>query len=173
MNVPSGSLKLYAARSCSILCKTYHNTNFSNSKSTCEKNYFERVCLWYYPYQQGITCSKLATETQEQGVFIVNCKDISVFALIVEFEQANVCWVHIEKSNTFEDMIGYIMRYVLVFSVRTKFIEKWHLNLNHHNPTGESVRNFSRVYFRRWSCLKRCDLLYTCLFTDFAHWKTN
>ena len=32
-----------------------------------------------------------------------------------EFEQTNVCWVHIEKTNTSEDKIGYIMRYVEVF----------------------------------------------------------
>ena len=43
------------------------------------------------------------------GVFIVNCEHISHFALAVDFEQANVCWVHTEKTNTFEDKIGYIM----------------------------------------------------------------
>ena len=48
-------------------------------------------------------------------VFIVNCEHISNFVLIVDLEQANVCWVHIEKTNTFEDKIGYIMRYVVVF----------------------------------------------------------
>ena len=31
------------------------------------------------------------------------------------FEQENVCLVHIEKAITFEDKIGYIMRYVVVF----------------------------------------------------------
>ena len=46
-------------------------------------------------------------------VVIVNSKHISNFFLIVDFEQANVCSVHIEKANIFEDKIGYIMRYVL------------------------------------------------------------
>ena len=56
--------------------------------------------------------SRLKMKTLEQchwrhsSVFIFNCKHISIFALIVEFEQANVCWVHIEKANTFEDKIG-------------------------------------------------------------------
>ena len=36
------------------------------------------------------------------------------FLLIIGFEQANVCWVHIEKVNTFEDKIRYIMRFVIV-----------------------------------------------------------
>ena len=45
--------------------------------------------------------------------FIVNCKHISNFVLIVHFEQANVCFVRIEKVNIFEDKIGYVMRYVL------------------------------------------------------------
>ena len=30
--------------------------------------------------------------------------------LIIDFEQAKVCWVYIEKINTFEDKIRYIMR---------------------------------------------------------------
>ena len=47
------------------------------------------------------------------SIFIVNCKHISNFVLIVDFEQANVCLVHIEKANIFEDKIGHIMRYVL------------------------------------------------------------
>ena len=33
------------------------------------------------------------------GVFIVNCKHISNFVLLVDFEQANVCLVHIEKEH--------------------------------------------------------------------------
>ena len=48
-------------------------------------------------------------------VFIINCEYISYFVLIVDSERANVSWVHIEKTNTFEDKIGYIMRYVCVF----------------------------------------------------------
>ena len=50
-------------------------------------------------------------------IFIVNCEHISNFVSVVGFEQANVCWVHIEIKNTFEGKIGYIMRYVVVFSV--------------------------------------------------------
>ena len=42
-------------------------------------------------------------------------------------------------------------------SVWTKFINKWHLNLYHHNPTGESVRNICEgVNFRCSFWLKRC-----------------
>ena len=40
--------------------------------------------------------------------FIVNCEHISNFFLTVDFEQANVCLVQIEKTNTFEDKIEYI-----------------------------------------------------------------
>ena len=35
--------------------------------------------------------------------------------LIIDFKQVNVCRVHIENINTFEDNIGYIMRYVSVY----------------------------------------------------------
>ena len=52
---------------------------------------------------------------RHSSVFIVNCELISNFVLIVDFEQANVCLVHIEKANTLEDKIGRIMRYVAVF----------------------------------------------------------
>ena len=56
-------------------------------------------------------------------VVIVNCEHISSFVLIVEFEQANLFWVHIDKTNSFKDKIGYIIRYV-VFLVWTKFMNK-------------------------------------------------
>ena len=48
------------------------------------------------------------------SVFIVNCEHISIFLLIVDFEKAKVCLVYIEKINTFESKISYIMRCVVV-----------------------------------------------------------
>ena len=36
---------------------------------------------------------------RRSSVFIVNCKHISNFVLIVDFEQANVCLIHIENAN--------------------------------------------------------------------------
>ena len=66
-------------------------------------------------------CSRLKMKTLERcqwrrsSACIVTCELISNFVLVVDFEQANVCWVHIEKANTFEDKIGYIMLYVVVF----------------------------------------------------------
>ena len=43
------------------------------------------------------------------------CEHISDSIIIVDFERANVCWVHIEQTKTFEKKIGYIMCYVVVF----------------------------------------------------------
>ena len=51
---------------------------------------------------------------RRSSVFIVNCKHISNFVLIVDFEQANVWLVHIEKTNIFEDKIGHIMRWIIL-----------------------------------------------------------
>ena len=48
--------------------------------------------------------------------FIVKSEQISQFILTVNFEQANVCRVNIEKTNTFEDKINYIMLKVVVIS---------------------------------------------------------
>ena len=67
------------------------------------------------------SCSRLRMKTLEQcqchrfSVFIVNREYISNLVLIVDFEQKNVCWLYTEKTNTFKDRIGYIMRYVIVF----------------------------------------------------------
>ena len=36
-------------------------------------------------------------------VFIVNYEHISILVLIVNFGQAEVCWVHMGKTNTFVD----------------------------------------------------------------------
>ena len=44
---------------------------------------------------------------RRSNVFIVNCEHISKFALTVDFEQAVLCWVHIKKTNTFEDRALY------------------------------------------------------------------
>ena len=40
------------------------------------------------------------------GVVIVNCKHISKFALIVDFEKENIWLVHIEKTNTLKTRSG-------------------------------------------------------------------
>ena len=45
---------------------------------------------------------------------ILNDMDI-IWKIIVDFERENVCLVHIEKTNAFEDNIAHIMRYVVVF----------------------------------------------------------
>ena len=54
-------------------------------------------------------------ERCQWGVVLVSLLlSVNIFYTF-EFEQTNVCWVHIEKTNTSEDKIGYIMRYVEVF----------------------------------------------------------
>ena len=150
------------------------------------RNYLFKVSHWRAKIRCE-SCLRLIMKILERCQWrhscasIVNCEYISSFVLIVEFEQANLCLVHIEKTNSFKNKIGYIIRYVAVFSVWTKFINKQYLNLYLHNPSGESVRNFSKgVYFRRWSWLKRDAAhfqnnlpLHFYLFTDFARWMTN
>ena len=94
------------------------------------RNYLFKVSNWSARVRYE-NCSRLRIKTLERfqkrrcSVFIVNCEHISDLFLIVDFEQANVCWAHIEKTNTFEEKIQYIMRYVVVFSVWTKFIKAW------------------------------------------------
>ena len=50
-----------------------------------KRSCFVRLCLWYDCFD----------------VSVVNYEHISHFFLIVDFEQANVCWVHIERTSTF------------------------------------------------------------------------
>ena len=57
-------------------------------------------------------------QQRRPSAFNVNCKHISNFLLIIDFEQAKACWVNIEKINTFEDKISYIMRYAVVYIMR-------------------------------------------------------
>ena len=65
-------------------------------------------------------CSKFRMKTLERcywqgcSTYIVNCKHMSNFFLIADFEQAKIYLVHGEKANTFEDKIRYIIRYVAV-----------------------------------------------------------
>ena len=44
-------------------------------------------------------------------MFIVNC---SLFVVNADSERAKACWVHIENTSTFDNKIGYIMRYLVV-----------------------------------------------------------
>ena len=52
---------------------------------------------------------------RRSSILIANCELISNFVVTDDFEQANVCWVHIEKPETFDNKIGYIMGYVAAF----------------------------------------------------------
>ena len=89
------------------------------------RNYLFKVSNWSTRIRCE-NCSRLRMKTQERcqwhhfSVFIVNCEHISSFVLIFEFEQANVCLVYIEKTNTFKSKIRYIMHYVAVFLVWKK-----------------------------------------------------
>ena len=51
---------------------------------------------------------------RNSSVYIFNCEHISNFPLSIDFEQEKVLWVHIEKINTLEGKIRYIMRYAVV-----------------------------------------------------------
>ena len=147
--------------------------------------------IWYFPANNYLfkvsslstiircdSCSNEGSRTMWMtlfAVFIVKCEHVLHIVLIVDFEQLNVCRVHIKITNTFKIKIRYLMRYVAVFSVWKKFINKLDVNLYHRDPMDKSVRNsWAGVYFRRWLWLQRCGShLNICIFTDFAHWKTN
>ena len=61
-------------------------------------------------------------QCRRSGVFIANSEHISHFVLIVNSGQANVCCIHIEKANTFEDVIGYVMLYLYCSILRANKI---------------------------------------------------
>ena len=54
------------------------------------------------------------------GVVLVSLLLTADFVLMVDFEQANVCLVHIEKVNIFE--IGHIMNALCIILSVNKFI---------------------------------------------------
>ena len=54
---------------------------------------------------------------RRSSVVIVNCDHISNFVLNIDFEQANVCYVHMEKINTFDSLIS-IGQYLLTHGYR-------------------------------------------------------
>ena len=56
------------------------------------RNYLFKVSNW----NTRIECEN-CSRWRRSSVFIVNCEHISKFLLILDFEQAKVCWVHIEK----------------------------------------------------------------------------
>ena len=59
---------------------------------------------------------------RRSGIFMVKDEHISYFVLIPGFQQANLCWVHIENfhienTNTFEGENRYIRKYAAMFSM--------------------------------------------------------
>ena len=97
-------MKLYAAHSCSILCETYYNTNFSNCKIKWEKRfYFKRLCLWYHLSQQGTTCSKSSIRTLKHKnkvwkLFRIKNENngavvVSLLLTVKMFQTCCYCWL--------------------------------------------------------------------------------
>ena len=82
-------------------------------------NYLFKVSYW----STRKNCSRLRIKTLERckwrcsSVVIVNCDHISNFVLNIDFEQANVCYVHMEKINTFDSLIS-IGQYLLTHGYR-------------------------------------------------------
>ena len=102
--------------------------------SILARNYLFKVSNWSKTLRCE-SCSRLRMKTIERcqwrhfSVFIVNCQHYSSFVLIVEYEQANVCWIHIENVKHFwrKDRVYHTLC-CSIFSVK-KFISKWHIEL--------------------------------------------
>ena len=112
-------------------------------------NYLFKVSNWN-TRTRCENCSRLRMNTLEQcqwrrsSVFIVNCTHISNFLLIIEFEQVKVCWVHIEKINTFENKIRFSSNLSL-----TKIYKQMTFEVIPSQPYGWISEKFcERVYFR-------------------------
>ena len=75
------------------------------------------------------------------------------------FPTCSNCWLRTGKrlpGSYWKENYFWKVYHALCCSI-LKFINKLHLNLYLHKPTGESVRNFCEgVYFRHWFWLKKC-----------------
>ena len=77
-----GQLKLYATHSSSILCQTYHNTNFSNYKIKSKKRlYFESFCvILFIPARNYLfKVSNLRTKTRCESCLILTMSMLTIF----------------------------------------------------------------------------------------------
>ena len=86
------------------------------------RNYLFKVSNW----STRITCENCSRlrmkilelcQRRHSSAFIVNCKHISSFALIVEFERANVCGAYIEKTCLRRQDLVYHALCCSIFSV--------------------------------------------------------
>ena len=84
---------------------------------------------------------------------------VSSFLTVNIFPTCSNCWLWTGKrlpGSYWKDKHFWRVYHALCCSI-LKFINKLHLNLYLHNPTGESVSNFCEgVYFRLWLWLKSC-----------------
>ena len=111
-------------------------------------------------------------------VFIVKCEYISNFVLVVaDFEQVNICWVHIENTNTLEDLVYHALCFSSL-SVK-KVYEQIAFELISSQPyewVSEKILQRNELQTLILAKIDAAhiqnDLLCICLFTDFARWKT-
>ena len=108
----------FAVRKCMFrsLCPTYLQ-GFQLGNTFCESPQNHRCssvfivkCEHFSNFVLGLQLGNTFCESPQNrhcfSVFIVECEHFSNFVLIVDFEQANVCNVHIEKTTTFETRSG-------------------------------------------------------------------
>ena len=79
----------------------YYNTNFSKCKTKWKlRSCFEKLCFLIssfptnnYLFKVSDWITRTTCENCLSGVFIVKCEYVSQFLLIVDFKQANVCYI--------------------------------------------------------------------------------
>ena len=118
-------------------------------------------------------------QQHHSGYFIVKHKHASHFVLNADFEQANVCWVYIENTNTLKvrSSISWVMLQYFqceqnlwtdsmwTYIITTLWVGQSEILAKDYTSDIDSgYKDAAHI---------QNGLLCICLFTDFAHWETN
>ena len=109
-------------------------------------------------------CSRLRMKILERcrwrrsSVFIVKCEHISNFVLTVDFEQANVFWVHICYVVVFHVWTKFINNCIWTFTITTLRVNQWEIFAKEFTSDVDSG-------LKRSAHIQN-DLLYICLKTE-------
>ena len=118
-------------------------------------------------------------QQHHSGYFIVKYKHPSHFVLNADFEQASVCWVYIENTNTLKvrSSISWVMLQYFqceqnlwtdsmwTYIITTLWVGQSEILAKDYTSEIDSgYKDAAHI---------QNGLLCICLFTDFAHWETN
>ena len=122
------------------------------------RNYLFKASNWS-TRKRCQECSRLRIKELERcrwchpSAFIVNCEHISNFLIIVDFQQANVCWVYVGKASSIVKW-GYLDNfkpvYLFIFYEKVLSVKKYsRAKINQQHKIKQTLNSKGNIFYAR------------------------